>query len=79
MEVTVESGVPVKSGVAVESVAAMKTLAPVPASMAPVAHCVAWRYWDYKECHCQEGCCHYPSHCLTPLRSRSPDKPYVNR
>ena len=40
MEVTVESGVPVKSGVAVESVTAMETLAPVPASMAPVAPCV---------------------------------------
>jgi|RhiMetdeSRZDD1v2_1073273.scaffolds.fasta_scaffold2677784_1 hypothetical protein len=60
MEVTVESGV------AVESMAAMETWAPVPASMAPVAHCVAWRYWNDKECHRQEGCCNYPSHCPNP-------------
>src|SRR5262249_9797436 len=65
--------------VSVETVAAMETLASVPASMAPLAHCVAWRYWNYKECHCQEGNCRCSSHCLTPLRSRPPDKPCVNR
>src|SRR5262245_24703371 len=51
LEGAVESGVPVKSGMAVESVTAMETLAPVPASMAPVAPCVGGRCRNENECN----------------------------
>jgi len=59
--VTMKSRVAVEA-VSVETVASMETMAPVAASMATTAHCIARRVPSEKECNSQEGD-YYSSHC----------------